>query len=234
MVSTTKSMTVYKTLIKLCHKITCLNGIINPEDIDNLEDKLGGVCTIIKTHHYTEGQKYGHLASIIPQNKYWIVIEDTTWVQTVPNDPSAYSAQVLGVGNAAAQREQFVAEDKVPQASYADYLGVKEAAKELILYAVGDNLLAPLKRQYIGFGDTTVLAVLNHLRMKTAIWMTTEQKHKYKTSGYNMLWDPTSSIAAYFMHLDRFQISLGNCGITTSNEEKTMAACVRTSNYGYL
>jgi hypothetical protein len=63
----TKSTSTYKTLIGLRDKITCLNGIITLEGVDKLEDKLGGVCLIIKTHHYTEGQKYGHLASIIPQ-----------------------------------------------------------------------------------------------------------------------------------------------------------------------
>jgi hypothetical protein len=224
MVSTTKSTTAYKTLIGLQDKITCLNGVINPEGINNLEGKLGGMCTIIKIHHYTEGQKYGHLASIIPQNNYRIVIGDATWVHTVPNDPGAYSAQVLGVGNAAAHCKQFVAEHKVLQASYANYLGVEEAAKELNLYAIGGNLLAPLKRQYIGFGDSTVLTMLNHLRIKTAIEMTTAQKHEYKTSGYIAPWDPTLSITAYFTHLYHFQISLGNRSIATSNEEKTMAA----------
>ncbi len=60
--------------------------------------------------------------------------------------------------------------------------------------------------------------------MKTVIWMTTAQKYKYKTSGYNMPWDPTSSITAYSTHLDHFQISLGDRGIATSDKEKTMAA----------
>ncbi len=222
--STTKSTSAYETLIGLRNKITRLNGIITPEGVDKLEDELGGVCTIIKTHHYTEGQKYGHLASIIPQNKYRIVIGNATWVHVVPANPVAYSAAALGVGNAAAQREQLVTEHKVLQASYADYLGMEEAAKELILYAIGSNALAPLKKQYIGFGDTTVLAMLNHLCLKTAIRMITAQKHEYKTTGYNTPWDPTMSITAYFMHLNRFQISLDDQGIATSNDKKTMAA----------
>jgi hypothetical protein len=182
------------------------------------------MCTIIKTHHYTEGLKYGHLASVIPQNKYLIVIGDTKWVQMVPNASSAYSAQALSMGDMAVQCKQFVAEHKVLQASYANYLGVEGAAKELILYCIGNNLLAPLKRQYISFWDTTVLAMLDHLRMKTVIWMTTVQKHKYKTSRYNAPWDPMSCITAYFMHFDHFQISLGDRGIATSSEEKMMAA----------
>jgi hypothetical protein len=69
-----------------------------------------------------------------------------------------------------------VAEHKILQKSYNDYLGVKEAGKELILYAVGDDALAPLKQLYIGFGDTTVLGMINHLCLKTAIKMTTEAR----------------------------------------------------------
>jgi hypothetical protein len=69
MVDSSKSTSAYKTLIGLHDKITRLNGIIMPEGIDKLKDKLGGVCTLIKMHHYMEGQKYGHLASIIPQKK---------------------------------------------------------------------------------------------------------------------------------------------------------------------
>ena len=224
MAEASKTSSAYDTLIGVRDKITRLNGIITPESVDRLEDELGGVCTIIKTHHYAQGQKYGHLASVIPQEKYRIVISDEAWVRTAPVDPGAYSAAALGVGNAAAQREQLVAEHKQLQGSYASYLGVEEAGKELILYAVGDDALAPLKKQYIGFGDSTILTMLDHLRQKTAIKMTTAQKHEYKTTGYNTPWDPTTSITAYFTSLDRFQISLTDRGISTSVAEKTMAA----------
>jgi hypothetical protein len=93
---------------------------------------------------------------------------------------------------------------------------VEEAGKELILYDVGDDALAPLKKQYI--------VMLDHLRRKTAIRMTSAQKYEYKNVGFNTPWDPTTSITAYFTSLDHFQISLGDCGIATNNAEKTMAA----------
>jgi hypothetical protein len=84
---------------------------------------------------------------------------------------------------------------------------MEEAAKELILYATGNYALAPLKKQYIWFRDTTVLSILDHLRQKTVIQMTPAQKHEYKTSRYKALWDPTSSITAYLTHLNRFQLT---------------------------
>jgi hypothetical protein len=155
---TSKSSGVYNTLISLSDKLICLNGVITPEAVNKLEDELGGIFTVTKTYHYEQGQKYGHLASAIPESKYRIIVRDAAWAHSVPDDPSAYSQEALGVGNMAAQREQLVSEHKILQKSYNDYLGVKEAGKELILYAVGNDALAPLKKLYIGFGDTTTFA----------------------------------------------------------------------------
>ena len=56
---TSKSNGAYDTLISLRDKLTCLNGVITPEAIDMLEDGLGGIFTVAKTHHYEQGQKYG-------------------------------------------------------------------------------------------------------------------------------------------------------------------------------
>ena len=211
-------------LINLWDKMTRLNGAITPEAVDTLEDELGGIFTVIKTHHFTQGQKYGHLASAIPEGKYRIVIADPTWTYAPPADPGAYSLTALIAGTSAAQREQLVAEHKILIESHATYLKVEEAGKELILYAAGDDALTALKKQYIGFGDVTVHEMIDHLRTKTAIKMTTVQKHEYRTTGYNTPWDPSTSITAYFTHLNRFQISLVDRGIATSDDEKVMAA----------
>jgi hypothetical protein len=63
-----------------------------------------------------------------------------------------------------------VAQHKIKQKSYRDYLSVKEAGKELILYAIGYDAVAPLKKQYIGFGDTTILQMIEHLRRLNGCW----------------------------------------------------------------
>jgi hypothetical protein len=222
--ASSKSNASYYTLISLCDKLTRLNGVITPEAIDRLKNELGGIFTVAKTHHCKQGQKYGHLASTMPKPKYRLVIGSATWTHTIPADPSAYSMAALTVGNAATLQEQYVAEHKILVKSYNHYLGVEGMGKDLILYAAGNDALALLKKQYIGFGNTTVLLMINHLCQKTLIKMTTVQNHEYKPTGYNNPWDPTASITAYFTQLDRFQVSLGNCGIATSDAEKTMAA----------
>jgi hypothetical protein len=222
--SSSASNKAYNTLIKLWDKLSGFNGMITPDAVNKLKDRLGGIFTMAKTHHYTQGQKYGHLASAIPKSKYRLVIGNATWTHTVPTNPRAYSADALNAGNVAAMREQFVAQHKIKQKSSRDYLNIKEAGKELILYTVGKDAVAPLKKQYIGFDDPMVLAMIDHLRLKTAIRMTTAQKYEYKTNGYNTPWDPKMSMTAYFLLPDCFQVLLGNRGIATSNKEKTMAA----------
>jgi hypothetical protein len=221
--SSSASNKAYNMLIKLWDKLTRLNGVITPEAVDKLEDELGQIFTMAKTHHYAQGQKYGHLASAIPESKYRLIISNNTWTHTVSTDPGAYSADALDAGNAAATHEHFVVQHKIKQKSYRNYLNVKEAGKELILYAVGNNTVAPLKKQYISFGDVMVLEMIDHLHLKTAIRMTTAQKYEYNTNGYSTPWVPKTSITVYFILLDRFQVSLGNRGIATSNEEKMMA-----------
>jgi hypothetical protein len=73
--TTKASHNAYDTLINLRKKMTQIHeGAITPEAVDKLEDKLGGIFTVAKTHHYNQGQKYGHLASAIPEAKYRLVI----------------------------------------------------------------------------------------------------------------------------------------------------------------
>ncbi len=207
--------------------ITRITGIITPESFDGLENELGGAFTKLKSTHFAEGQRYGFLATVIPQEKYRIVISDAACIYVAPVNPGAYAAAALALGVSTAQREQLVAQHKEKQTAYTDYLGSQEAGKELLLYGVGDDALAPLKKQYINFGNATIHSMILHLREKTAIKMTTSQKFEYKLEGYGKQWDPTTSITAYFTALDKFCTSLADRGISTSVDEMTMAAGAR-------
>jgi hypothetical protein len=89
---------------------------------------------------------------------------------------------------------------------------------------VGNDALAPLKIQYINFGDATIHSMILHLREKTAIKMMTSQKVEYKSKGYAKQWDSTTSITAYFMGLDKFRTSLADRSISTSVNKMMMTA----------
>ncbi len=175
MLSKTKNG-AYKILAVQKDAVTRMAGVIMPEAINNLEDEIGGVFTIIKSTHFNKGQCYGYLVCIIPEAKYQLVIADNTWTYAAPQNPGASAAAALNAGISAAQRKQLVTIHKEEQVSYTEYLGAQEAGKELILYGMGDDALAPLKKQYINFGDATVHSMIKHLRDKTAIKKMTSQK----------------------------------------------------------
>ncbi len=101
--TTSKRNGAYDMLISLQDKLTHHNGVITAEAVDKLEDELDGIFTVTKTHHYEQGQKYGHLASMIPEAKYRLIIGDPAWAHDVPTDPGAYSQAALTAGNAATQ-----------------------------------------------------------------------------------------------------------------------------------
>jgi hypothetical protein len=153
----------YQLLVAQTDPITKITGIITPESIDTLENKLGRAFTIIKSTHFVDGQRYGFLASVIPQQKYRVVISNLAWVYVAPVNPGAYSAASLIAGVSAAQQEQLIAQHKEAQMTYANYIGAQEAGKELLLYGVGADALAPLKKQYINFGDETIHSMILHL-----------------------------------------------------------------------
>jgi hypothetical protein len=147
----------YDMLLAQKDTITKITGIITPESIDNFENKLGRAFAILKSIHFNKGQKYGFLATVIPQAKYRIVIKDPTWVYAAPGNPGVYAAAALSANVSVTQCEQIVACHKEEQTSYANYLSAQEAGKELLLYGMGEDALAPLKKQYINFGDWPTL-----------------------------------------------------------------------------
>jgi hypothetical protein len=88
----------YNMLVAQKDVITKITGIVTPESIDTLENELGGAFTILKSTYFTNRQRYGFLASVIPEDKYRIIINSPAWVYTAPVNPGAYAATALAAG----------------------------------------------------------------------------------------------------------------------------------------
>ncbi len=146
----------YKILVAYKDAITKIRGIITPKSIDTLKNKLGGAFTIMKSTHFSKGLQYGYLVHIIPEEKYHIIIADPLWVYKAPANPGAFAAVALAAGVSAAYQEHITGHHKETQMVYTKYLGAQEAGKELLLYGVGNDALAPLKKQYINVGNATI------------------------------------------------------------------------------
>ena len=95
----------YEILAAQKSTVTKIAGVITPEAVDNLENEIGGIFTILKSNHFEEGQCYGYLACVIPEDKYRVVIANNTWAYQAPDNPGAYAVMALGAGISAAQRE---------------------------------------------------------------------------------------------------------------------------------
>ena len=88
----------YEILAAQKSTVTKIAGVITPEAVDNLENEIGGIFTILKSNHFNEGQRYGCLACVIPEDKYRVVIANNTWVYDAPDNPGAYAVTALGAG----------------------------------------------------------------------------------------------------------------------------------------
>jgi hypothetical protein len=138
---------VYKILVAQKDAITKITGIKTSKSINTLKNELGGAFTILKSTHFAKGEQCRYLACVMPEEKYRIVIADPTWVYTAQVNPGAYAAAALAAGVSVAHREQITAQHKEMQTACTKYLCAQEAGKELLLYDVGDDALAPLKKQ---------------------------------------------------------------------------------------
>jgi hypothetical protein len=91
---------------------------------------------------------------------------------------------------------------------------------------MGEDVLAPLKERYVGFGSSTTKAMIKHLRDKTAVKMTTLNKTTYKNEGYARPRDPTTSISTYFKRINNFARLLKERMIDGHNNAKKMGVAV--------
>ena len=163
---------------------------------------------------------------ILTENKYRDAIGDQKFVYATPTDQGAYYPNA-GNNMNEAQRAQEEAEHKRKNVSYEVYLGFAEACRDLIIYAVADSAVAPLKERYVKYGRCSLQAMMKHLQEKLCVKMTTMEKDTFKRSKYLTKWDTTECITNYWKNLDELTTKLWECNISTSEEEKIMKAVAR-------
>ena len=226
MAVSSKAIAARDAILAQKDQVTRITGEIEPEDVDNLEEEIGGIATTVKSNHYTGGRINGHLAAIIRESDYRVVLSNNAWVYAPPVEQGAYDPVAAGNVNQA-QRAQQEAIWTRAEGDLETDTGVKTAAKELIVYAVGDDALSGLKKRFVGYGAETPHSMIQYLRTKTCIKMTTLEKDNFKREGYSRQWDVTKSITHFFKSLDNLTIRLESRNIATSAEEKVSAAVAR-------
>ena len=155
-----------------------------------LEEIIGEILTKHKAYHFTRGTDLGHLAVILTEHKYKDAIRVQTFVYAAPTDHVVCDPNA-GNNTNTSQRAQEEVEHKRKNVSYDVYLGVAEACRYLIIYAVGDSLVEPLKERYVKYGRCSPQAMMKHLRDKYCVKITTMEKDTNKRSKYLTKWDTT-------------------------------------------
>jgi len=59
----------YEILAAQKSTVTKIAGVITPEAVDNLENEIGGIFTILKSNRFDEGQCYGYLTCVIQEDE---------------------------------------------------------------------------------------------------------------------------------------------------------------------
>jgi hypothetical protein len=74
--------------------------------------------------------------------------------------------QIVRTNTVNGKRKQQEAEHAIKRNSQADYIAMDAALKQLILHAMGEDVLTALKEHYVGFRSSTTKAMIKHLRIK--------------------------------------------------------------------
>ena len=142
---------ICKAITAETDKVTKNSRLHHTGGVRHAREIIGEMLTKHKAYKFTRGTDFGHLAVILTEDKYRDAINDQTFVYAAPTDQGAYDPNA-GNNMNASQRAQEEAEHRRKNMSYEVYLGVEEACRDLIIYAVGDSSMAPLKERYVKYG----------------------------------------------------------------------------------
>ena len=122
---------------------------ITPKTLDTLEEYIGGILVSVKSTHYDQGAKYGHLAVILGKTRMRNILNDTKLLYNTLVKQGAYDPAVIINTSMAANWFQMEAQHDRKNDEYQTYLGNETGTRDLIKYSVGNYALAPLKKLVI-------------------------------------------------------------------------------------
>ena len=128
----------------------------------------------VKSNHFNEGRTNRHLAVIIPMEEYCTIIDDKVWTYNPPIDIGAYDPTTSNA--IAAVREVKEEEWKRKFTALETFNGACIGVKDLIIHGVGEYAVISIKQQYVKYGAVNLKKMMQHIRDKTCIKMTTLDK----------------------------------------------------------
>ena len=151
----------------------------------------------------------------------------------VPVDLGPYDTTIDGRASTMARFQAGVIHNCLNDNSLV-YRGICNGTIKLIIYATGEDTVVPLRRWYIGFGNTTPQQMMEHLRTNMCVKTNIKEKEPFKTQGHAQEWDTSKNIITYFKEIENFKEKLDSGGITTSTAEMATSAVGRIYNISYF
>ena len=134
--------------------VTRILGNITPEAIDDFEEELGGILVRCKSHHFPQGQNFGHLPVILGEERMQTIYNNTMYTYDVPINQGPYDTTIVRNTGKGVRSEAEAICNRLNSNSLM-YEGVCMGTDKVIIYATGEDAVVSLKQRYIGFGNTT-------------------------------------------------------------------------------
>jgi hypothetical protein len=206
--------------------VTKIDGQPTLENIRTLDQELAAILSEIETTN--GGGNHGHLGMIMNDTDYQrISTGRTKW--TVPTNPGSYPSGIDDT-TPTHERERLVAEHKVKVEEFETYRGVLAGTKTLIIQAVDEEWIEPLRDARLGFANVTPLELLEHLTLIAG-----ELDYFDETECLNTLlvpWEPTENPATYFARNDKIEKQLKEAGYGDKSKERLAVALTSFKSAG--
>lgn len=203
------------------HTVTSFKGRKpTATDVDTLEKELAAIASTVKTNLFPEGSEHGHLCCVLPNEAYGRIIGDPNYEFETPEAPEPYNPDIDNT-TGDLERKTMEAEWERHKADYQRYLGVQEALRTLIVSAVSETYLRPLKNEYSGYTQYTARRLIDQIITKVKL---TEKQKAAMMDQIDFDWDQTEDFSAYIDTLELIQRRSARWGVNITEDQLIKAA----------
>ena len=107
------------------------------------------------------------------------IYDDPAYTYVMPTNQGPYNITIDGHACAMVRSQVEAIHNRLNENSLV-HEGVCIGTNNLIIYTAGGDVVAPLRRRYIDFGDTTHQQMIKHIRTNVCIKMNTKEKDAFK------------------------------------------------------
>lgn len=203
------------------HSVTSFKGRKpTATDVDTLEKELATIASTVQTNIFPGGRQHGHMCCVIPNEAYGRIIADPNFEFETPEAPEPYNPDINEATNAI-ERKTMEAEWERHKTDYQKYLGVQEVLRRLIVTAVNETHLRPLKNEYSGYTEHTARRLIDQIISKVKL---TENQKATMMDQIDFEWDQSEDFSAYIDQLEIIRRRNARWGVEISDAQLTKAA----------